>query len=101
MVMPRLNLSPEERKQHDKELHRQQELRRRDKRQQKAFEDIVWDIKAICEDLGWNEMDLLVGLDESMVKKVAKKLKESGKYKMIIGKHTSIKKIDQERSNNG
>lgn len=82
----KLNLTPEERRIYNNEMHRKQNLTRKQRNEREVYREIVWSIFSIFETLGWDRMDLVVGADMKMVEAVVDKLIEQDKFKIVLGK---------------
>lgn len=82
----KLNLMPEERRIYNNEMHRKQNLARKQRNEREVYREIVWSIFSIFETLGWDRMDLVVGVDMKMVEAVVDKLIEQDKFKIVLGK---------------
>lgn len=87
----KLNLTPEERRIYNNEMHRKQNLARKQRNEREVYREIVWSIFSIFETLGWDRMDLVVGADMKMVEAVVDKLIEEDKFKVVLGAKKGLK----------
>lgn len=91
MARQKLNMTPEERKVYNNEMHKKQTRIRRKRAEREACISIVWEIVHTFESLGWEKTDLVVGADEKMVVAVVDKLIEEDKFKITLGSKIGVR----------
>lgn len=91
MARKKIELSEEERRKYNNEMHRKQEQARKERRIRAVYKEIVKSVVETFEDLGWNDADLIVGADEDMVDKVVEELIKKDKFKIVLGVKSGIK----------
>lgn len=87
----KLDLSPEERRLYNNEMHRKQTKARKEKAEKEAYKEIASTVLNMFEKLGWDKTDMLVGADEDMIEKVAEELIKLDKFKIVFGSKVGIK----------
>lgn len=97
MVRQKLNLTPEERRIHNNELHQKQRQKRRKIAEREECIKIVWRVMDAFESLGWDKTDLVVGSDEKMVSAVVDKLIAEDSFKITLGPKTGIRTKEKEK----
>ena len=96
MAKIRLNLSEEDRRIHDNELHRKQMAEKRKQAEKLAFADWVRYIFQVYEKLGWDETELLIGPEDEMVEKIVAEIINEGRFKVVLGKEKlGIKRVKE------
>ena len=93
MAKRKLNLSAEERRLYDNEMHRKQEKARREKKKREGYREWVKTIVEIVERLGWDRTDLIVGADSDIIDAVVDELMEDDRFKITLGKQIGLKPI--------
>ena len=96
MARIKLNMSPEERRQYNNEMHKKQSRLRREKAEREALRNIVWEIVMTFEKLGWDKTDLVVGADMKMIEAVVDELIKEDKFKIVLGAKTGIKRKENK-----
>ena len=91
MSKRRLNLSAEERRLYDNEMHRKQEKVRREKKKREGYREWVKTIVEIVEKLGWDKTDLIVGADSDIIDAVVDELMGDDRFKITLGKQIGLK----------
>ena len=87
-----LNMTPEERRKYNNEMHAKQAKNRRKRAEREALIEVIWEIVSTFEKLGWEKMDLAVGVDEKMVAAVADELMENESFKITLGSKVGIRR---------
>lgn len=96
MARQKLNMTPEERKIYDRDMHNKQTRKRREKAEREAL--ILW-IRTIIntfEQLGWDRKELVVGADDEMINAVADEIIKTGEYKIVLGNKIGVKRIKND-----
>lgn len=91
MSKRRLNLSAEERRLYDNEMHRKQEKARRERKKREGYREWVKTIVEIVEKLGWDRTDLIVGADSDIIDAVVDELMGDDRFKITLGKQIGLK----------
>lgn len=91
MAKRKLNLSAEERRLYDNEMHRKQEKVRREKKKREGYREWVKTIVEIVERLGWDKTDLIVGADSDIIEAVVDELMGDDRFKITLGKQIGLK----------
>jgi len=91
MARKRLNMTAEERRKYNNEMHRKQTKVRRERAEREAYKEIVKTVADTFEKLGWNEVDLLVGADNEMIDKAVEELIKADKFKIVLGSKIGVK----------
>lgn len=92
MARRKLNMTPEERRIYNNEMHRKQTRARRERAEREAYKEIVSTVVSTFENLGWDKMELLVGADDEMINSVVDELIKSEKFKIVLGTKIGVKK---------
>ena len=91
MAKRKLNLSAEERRLYDNEMHRKQEKARREKKKREGYREWVKTIVEIVERLGWDRTDLIVGAYSDIIDAVVDELMGDDRFKITLGKQIGLK----------
>lgn len=91
MARKKLNMSEEERRLYNNEMHRKQTKARREKAERNAYREWVRTIVEIVEKLGWDKTDLLLGPDSDIIDAVVDELMEDDRYKITLGDKIGLK----------
>lgn len=91
MGRKKLNLGEEERRKYNNEMHRKQAQGRRKKAEREALKEVVRAILLTFENLGWSDVELIVGADDEMIEKVVEELIKADKFKIVLGSRKGIK----------
>ena len=96
MAKKKLDLTVEERRLYNNEMHRKQMAVRKQKAEREALKCWVKTIFEIYENLGWDKTELLVGAEDEENKKIVDKIIEDGRFKVVFGsKQLGIKQIQK------
>lgn len=85
------NMTKEERRLYDNEMHRRQEKKRKERLIREAYKDIVCEVAKAVDAVGWDMTDLLLGPEEEMLEKVAEYLIKQDVFKITFGSKTGIR----------
>ena len=91
MARQKLDLSPEERRKHNNEMHRKQTKARRERAIKNAYKEWVRIIMNTVEQVGWDKTQLLLGEDEEILDAVADELMKNPSYKITLGSKVGLK----------
>lgn len=91
MARIKLNMTPEERRKYNNEMHRKQTRARRLKAEKEAYKEIVKTIAETFEKIGWTSTDLLVGADDEMIDRVVDELMQADRFKIVLGSKIGVK----------
>lgn len=96
MAKKKLDLTVEERRLYNNEMHRKQMAVRKQKAEREALKCWVKTIFEIYENLGWDKTELLVGAEDEVIEKIVDKIIEDGRFKVVFGsKQLGIKQIQK------
>ena len=85
MARKKLNMTPEERRLYNNEMHRKQTAIRKEKAQRQAYKEWVKTIIDIFEKLGWSKTELMLGADDEMLDSVVDELMKDTRFKVMLG----------------
>lgn len=91
MVRPKLDLSPEERKIHDRQMHYKQVQKRRERARRMAYREWVRVIIRVIGELGWDKVDLLMDDDCEAMDAVVDELMNDNRFKITLGSKIGLK----------
>lgn len=91
MARKKLNMSPEERRVYNNEMHKKQSKARRIRAEKNAYKEWVRLIMNTMEKLGWDKTQMLLGEDEDILDAVADELMKDDRFKITLGSKIGLK----------
>lgn len=91
MSRKKLNLNPEERRLYNNKLHRKQNKIRRERAEREACKKMVQLIVGAFEDIGWDEIELVIGAEDEIIDNVVDKIMQEDKIKFVLGSKMGVK----------
>ena len=86
----KLELNPEERKIHFRKQAAEWAKRKREKRREQGYFEVVKAIFKYAEELGWENVEFVVGPEENFIRQIAEKLEQDDRFSIIIGKKIGV-----------
>ena len=100
MARKKLNMSEEERRLYNNEMHRKQTKARRVKAERNAYREWVRTIVEIVEKLGWDKTELMLGPDSDIIDAVVDELMSDNRFKITLGDKIGLKIGEKNGRNN-
>ena len=100
MARKKLNMTEEERRLYNNEMHRKQTKARREKAEKNAYREWVRTIVEIVEKLGWDKTELMLGPDNDIIDAVVEELMLDNRFKITLGDKIGLKIGERNGKNN-
>lgn len=84
MARQRLNLTPEERKQYNRDKNKRSIQKYRAKAEREAYTEFVKLLMKKMEELGWSRTDLMLGEDSDIIESVVDGMIEDPRFNVVV-----------------